>query len=915
MDTPSVSILVPAFNVEKYMRQCLDSLVNQTLDEIQIICINDGSTDSTPSIIREYARNDDRIEIISKENTGYGNSMNLGLSYARGEYVGIVEPDDFADVSMFEKLYEAAKKNNADVVKSNYYEHKSDNAPDQDAFVENLNRCTYNKIFSPRKCHQVLYMRPAIWSAIYRREYLEEKSIRFLETPGASFQDTGFNFKALTSTERVYLVKEGYLHYRTDNAASSVKAMSKVFCICDEYEEMWRYARAHADIFRDLKTVIPFIQFGGYSWNLDRLSPELQYGFYERFVRDFRSLDVEGLIDSSVFGVRSREKVKEIISDPDGYFRSHYGPVGVGTTYLVWANSKQLARSALSEVAKCAGTDDEIISACRAADDCIDKIRESDTRFFTSDDLFKNPCDGELLPQRVRGSKLVSVFCFGEPTSLSGLSGAIEDCAAKGENEGSCQLESTDNFTVAACNSLSLFSSGDPVLFPLLSSAYYGESLSATAHAKPAPWTFDYADYEYSQEGYLSAVEEVVSVHERGILRCKTIEEKLAFHNQFAPLWSSIRKLYDALPCDIQRNVHKVSAKDLTAVAVTPAKHDPVDISVIIPVYNVESYLSECLDSVLCQSGVSLQVICVDDGSTDASLAKLYEYSKKDPRVQIISQLNGGAGAARNKGISYAMGEYLAFIDPDDFYPSDNTLQIMLQAARKNDALMAGGSFSTVDPTGHVDENLYKEDAFYCINRAGWRESENIPTDYGWIRFIYDKKLFEKGLRFPELAWYEDPVFFVNAITLAKRVFVIPDVTYRYRIDYKQTTWGVEKTRDLLRGISSNLDAAAKIKNSSLYSLMIRRIDWDYCDRIARSLDDGMSLLLLSEIQCKLDEKMMDPSAPLNSYHILYPLAIMQGNSQIGRGTAVVRLARRIENTKLYHKAQALIRRIRNRRS
>lgn len=914
MDTPSVSILVPAFNVEKYMRQCLDSLVNQTLDEIQIICINDGSTDSTPSIIREYARNDDRIEIISKENTGYGNSMNLGLSYARGEYVGIVEPDDFADVSMFEKLYEAAKKNNADVVKSNYYEHKSDNAPDQDAFVENLNRCTYNKIFSPRKCHQVLYMRPAIWSAIYRREYLEEKSIRFLETPGASFQDTGFNFKALTSTERVYLVKEGYLHYRTDNAASSVKAMSKVFCICDEYEEMWRYARAHADIFRDLKTVIPFIQFGGYSWNLDRLSPELQYGFYERFVKDFRSLDEEGLIDSSVFGVRSREKVEKIISDPDGYFRSHYGPVEVGTTYLVWANSKQLARSAFSEVAKCAGTDDEIISACRAADDCIDKIRESDTRFFTSDDLFKNPCDGELLPQRVRGSKLVSVFCFGEPTSLSGLSGAIEDCAAKGENEGSCQLESTDNFTVAACNSLSLFSSGDPVLFPLLSSAYYGESLSATAHAKPAPWTFDYADYEYSQEGYLSAVEEVVSVHERGILRCKTIEEKLAFHNQFAPLWSSIRKLYDALPCDIQRNVHKASAKDLTAVAVTPAKHDPVDISVIIPVYNAESYLSECLDSVLCQSGVSLQVICVDDGSTDASLAKLYEYSKKDPRVQIISQLNGGAGAARNRGISYATGEYLAFIDPDDFYPSDNTLQIMLQAARKNDALMAGGSFSTIDPAGHVNEDLHEEDAFYRINRAGWRESENIPTDYGWIRFIYDKKLFEEGLRFPELAWYEDPVFFVDAITLAKRVFVIPDVTYRYRVDYKQTTWGVEKTRDLLRGISSNLDAAAKINNRSLYSLMIRRIDWDYCDRIARFLDDEMSLLLLLEIQGKIDEKMMDPSAPLNSYHVLNPLAIMQGNNRIGRGTAVVRLARRIENSKQYHRAQALIRRIRNSR-
>ena len=96
MQAPKVSILVPICNVERYLRQCLDGLVNQTLEDIEVICINDGSTDSSLSIIREYERRDQRIVVIDKPNSGYGDSMNRGIDTARGEYVGIVESDDFA---------------------------------------------------------------------------------------------------------------------------------------------------------------------------------------------------------------------------------------------------------------------------------------------------------------------------------------------------------------------------------------------------------------------------------------------------------------------------------------------------------------------------------------------------------------------------------------------------------------------------------------------------------------------------------------------------------------------------------------------------------------------------------------------------------------------------------------------------
>ena len=120
--SPKISILVPICNVEKYLDECLVSLTNQTMKDIEIICLDDGSTDNSLSIIKRYAKNDTRIVIISKENSGYGDTMNLGIKKARGKYIGIVESDDFAEQDMFQKLYNIAQENDyPDVVKSNFY--------------------------------------------------------------------------------------------------------------------------------------------------------------------------------------------------------------------------------------------------------------------------------------------------------------------------------------------------------------------------------------------------------------------------------------------------------------------------------------------------------------------------------------------------------------------------------------------------------------------------------------------------------------------------------------------------------------------------------------------------------------------------------------------------------------------------
>lgn len=120
-DIPKVSLLVPICNVERYLRECLDSAVAQTLKDIEIICINDGSTDSSPDIIREYVERDPRVKMIDKANSGYGDSMNRGLEMARGEYVGILESDDFMFEDSLQKLVAKADAEHADVVKGDFY--------------------------------------------------------------------------------------------------------------------------------------------------------------------------------------------------------------------------------------------------------------------------------------------------------------------------------------------------------------------------------------------------------------------------------------------------------------------------------------------------------------------------------------------------------------------------------------------------------------------------------------------------------------------------------------------------------------------------------------------------------------------------------------------------------------------------
>lgn len=300
----AISILVPVFNVDKYLRQCLDSIQNQTFKDFEVICINDGSTDASLSILEDYAQQDTRFRIISKPNTGYGHSMNIGLSQCNGEYIGIVESDDYIEPTMFETLYHLAKKQNLDIARCNYYCFTQ-----HDKFKQDLHYIPVDTVVRPLDEAAIFYQAPSIWANLYRKVFLDQHHIRFLETPGASYQDTSFSFKVYAYSQRFMFVDQPLLNYRIDSTNSSINNKDKVFCVCTEYDEILSFAKQHEQIYQRLKHHIPMLRFGAYSWNYSRIHPKYRMDFLKTWGKAIAADVLAERIHADVTPFRKRKKM------------------------------------------------------------------------------------------------------------------------------------------------------------------------------------------------------------------------------------------------------------------------------------------------------------------------------------------------------------------------------------------------------------------------------------------------------------------------------------------------------------------------------------------------------------------------------------------------------------------------------
>lgn len=322
-----VSIIIPTYNVEMYLDECLESVKRQTLEDIEIICVNDGSTDNSLSIIKKYAENDPRFVIVDKENGGYGKAMNVGLEKATGEYIGIVEPDDFVPLSMYEDLYNIARENQLDMVKADFYRFTRDEESEDMALVYNhldKTETWYGKVFDPSNEPEAIRFIMNTWSGIYRREFLNAHHIRHNETPGASFQDNGFFFQTFIYAKRAMIVKKPYYMNRRDNPNSSVNNREKVYCSNIEYDYIREILMKDPEIWEKFKYMYSLKKFHNYVFTLGRIGDEFKKEYIERISREFKRAKEKDELKAEVFGGGEWEKLQFLIKDPASFYAKYY---------------------------------------------------------------------------------------------------------------------------------------------------------------------------------------------------------------------------------------------------------------------------------------------------------------------------------------------------------------------------------------------------------------------------------------------------------------------------------------------------------------------------------------------------------------------------------------------------------------
>lgn len=598
---PKVSVIIPVYNVEAYLSECLESVLCQSLESIEIICVNDGSTDNSLSILQEYSLKDDRIRIINKDNAGYGAAMNDGIKAASGEYVAFLESDDAIAPNAYERLSMLADANNVDIIKANYYEMigaVADANLKEIVLTEQKDR--YGKVFRPLMEKWSFYIPMINCSGLFNRKFLMRNAILHNETPGAAHQDMGFWFQTFCCANTALLVNEPFYMYRQDNENSSMKNDTTAFSTLGEYDSMLKFLRERPVLMKEALSVYSHRKYTSCMFAYSTSELSLKLPFLRALSDSYRKELKEGVLDFSRFSKKDKLNLHSIIDDPDAYYLS-----------------------SLNE-------------ECVVSKNALKQMKQEISRLNTMIDNYK-------------------------------------------------------------------------------------------------------INSEKNQED--------------------------------------------------QKATNVQNWKEL--------KNNPV-ISVVIPVYNTEKYLKECLDSILSQSLKDIEVICVNDGSDDSSGEILSEYSDQDSRVIVLNQQNSGQASARNLGMRHAKGRFIQFVDSDDEIAPDSLKVLSTRMISDDlDILFFDGKTIYEDINNF---NNYKQLSSTYVRTRSY--GDVLSGSNMLIRMKKDKAyrvspcmamfsrrfLSENKIEFPQFIIYEDNVFMAESIVLASRVGHLNEQYYYRRVREESTT-------------------------------------------------------------------------------------------------------------------------------
>jgi glycosyltransferase involved in cell wall biosynthesis len=314
VDKYKVSVIIPVYNAEKYLRQCMDSILVQTLSEIEIICVDDGSTDGSKCILEEYARRDTRIRIFSQKNAGAGAARNTGMLYARGEYLSFLDADDFFEPDMLLLAYEKAKKANADILVFG-----SDQYLDDKEIFQNVSWTIRRHAIPPYRPMTYRTFTDNVfkvfvgwtWDKLFSRKFVFDHVLKFQEQRTSN--DLLFVFTAIVVANRIEVFDQILIHQRRNNKASLSNTREQSwFCFYDALDAL-RYNLIQLGKYYELEQ--DFINYALHFslWNLNTIHGEKKKVLYEKLRKEwFYDLKIAGHSQTYFYDKKEYAKYLEI---------------------------------------------------------------------------------------------------------------------------------------------------------------------------------------------------------------------------------------------------------------------------------------------------------------------------------------------------------------------------------------------------------------------------------------------------------------------------------------------------------------------------------------------------------------------------------------------------------------------------
>lgn len=868
-----VSVIIPVYNVEKYLRQCLDSIVNQTLKEIEIICVDDGSSDSSPAILAEYAAKDPRVKVLTREKSNAGAARNAGMAVATGEYLGFVDSDDWCELTLFEKAYKRAKETDADVVSWQY-----------DRYDDITKKFGVTLTFPKNKTEKDFFNPLAYgpWQRLVCHKLLIQENLKFQPLP--RFNDVFFCCMVLAVARKKVDLVENLYHYRVNTRTNLQAGIWKTPL---SVEEAWAGVVVELKN-RGLTSLLPMLfdaAMNSLFYTLHSIDDEKSAcEFFFRLKKElskngcFSNVDQHDIQNSHtrffLNTLRSSETATQYFVFATKFLRSSYSE-----TY--WKLRERISNNAVISD-QCARLQNEVeglrnrvsqlqshLAKARKEISSLGKSASYRVGLFVTWPLRKLKliylCLPRLLwllvPTGIVRYRLMHKGYDINPISKIKLIDLIANCLPsffwamvfmRAENDRTiikyflpygymrafiikhyyadkaCPIKFKNRTGLSRILSF-LLPYGLVQWWDFgqerLAGFYIGvadndkrqdlwgrvlnrnnpleaDLLSEPSNGAELEWLESLGEKIFAQDrlDLMGFYLEIVALRTR---------ENSLNHEDVGRLikslgWPFIRALISSygrvksldrilqecanLAVDVRQPIfgRDVMPKIDSAGITESTNGDPL-VSVIMPVYNCAPYLIRAIESVRKQSYSNWELICVNDGSLDESASILDWYASVDKRVRVIHKQNSGVSDTRNQGLKAALGDYVLFIDGDDWYEL-NALEEAIRVAKAHDLELClfdfrCRKFDTLKEVFHFWTFSHLSKCWDINNRVFAASILNKWFFYGSLCQMAWKRSFllERDAKFAKIPLGEDFTLMCELFPYVKRAFVINKPFYNYQ--------------------------------------------------------------------------------------------------------------------------------------